>query len=59
MPVVNVRLVGTLSHEQKAELSKRITDALQEVAGKPPQYVYVIFDEVPGENWAHRGELFG
>jgi 4-oxalocrotonate tautomerase len=59
MPVVNVKLVGTLTHEQKEELSKRITDAIQDVCGKPPQYTYVIIDEVPGENWAHAGKLFG
>ena len=58
MPVVQVKLVGTLSEEQKAEISKRFTKTLEEVAGKPPQYVYVVFDEVKRENWAMAGKLF-
>lgn len=58
MPVVNVKLVGSLSEEQKAEISKRFTQTLEEVAGKPPQYVYVVFDEVKRENWAMAGKLF-
>ncbi len=58
MPVVNCQVLGTLSDEQKRELSRRFTEALQQVAGKPPEYTYVIFQEVPRENWAHAGVLF-
>ncbi len=58
MPVVNVKLVGTLSEEQKAEIADRFTKTLEEVAGKPPKYVYVVFDEVKRGNWAMAGKLF-
>lgn len=58
MPYVNVRLVGSLSEEQKADIAKQFTQTLQEVAGKPPEYVYVVFDEVDRENWAMAGKLF-
>lgn len=58
MPYVNVRLVGTLSEEQKADIAKQFTKTLQDVAGKPPEYVYVVFDEVDRENWAMAGKLF-
>jgi len=58
MPVVNVKLVGTLSEEQKAEIADRFTKTLNEVAGKPPKYVYVVFDEFKRENWAMAGKLF-
>jgi 4-oxalocrotonate tautomerase len=58
MPVVNVKLVGTLKEEQKAEIAEKFTKTLEEVAGKPPKYVYVVFDEVKRENWAMAGTLF-
>jgi 4-oxalocrotonate tautomerase len=58
MPFVNVKLVGKLSEEQKAEISSRFTKTLEEVAGKPAKYVYIVFDEVERENWAMAGELF-
>lgn len=58
MPVVNVKLVGTISKEQKAEIADRFTKTLEDVAGKPPKYVYVVFDEVDRENWAMAGTLF-
>ena len=58
MPIVNLRVLGELSLDQKRELTRRFTDALQEVAGKPPEYTYVVIDEVPRENWGHKGKLF-
>jgi 4-oxalocrotonate tautomerase len=58
MPIVNVKLVGTLKEKQKAEIAKQFTKTLEEVVGKPPQYVYVIFEEVERENWAMSGTLF-
>jgi 4-oxalocrotonate tautomerase len=59
MPVVELKLVGTLTHDQKAEISREFTDTLERVAGKPPEYTYVIIEEFERENWAHKGELFG
>lgn len=58
MPYVNVRLVGSLSEKQKADIAKQFTKTLQDVAGKPAEYVYVVFDEVERENWAMAGKLF-
>ncbi len=58
MPIVHVKLVGTLNERQKAEIAKQFTKTLEDVAGKPPQYVYVVFDEVERENWAMAGTLF-
>ena len=59
MPVINLQTVGKLSHEQKEQITKEFTETLQKVAGKPPEYVYVIIDEVEPENWGHKGKLFG
>lgn len=58
MPFVNVKVLGTLTTEQKRELTRRITEDLHEVAGKPPEYTYVVIEEVPPTNWAHGGVLF-
>ncbi len=58
MPVVTLQVLGTLSDEQKRELSRRFTEDLLEVAGKPPEYTYVIIHEVERTNWAHKGVLF-
>jgi 4-oxalocrotonate tautomerase len=43
--------------EQKAELARRITDALVEVAKTDPEHVHIIFEDVEKENWAIGGIL--
>ena len=58
MPCVNLQILGKLTKEQKAEISAQFTKTLQEVAGKPPEYTYIIIEEVDRENWAHKGVLF-
>ena len=58
MPVVNLQVLGQLTLDQKREISRRFTETLQEVADKPPEYTYVVIDEVERENWAHKGKLF-
>ncbi|MDY0000817.1 MAG: 4-oxalocrotonate tautomerase family protein [Polyangia bacterium] len=57
MPIVNLKVLGTLTEDQKRELAARFTKDLEEVAGKPPEYTYVVIEEVPETNWAHRGRL--
>ncbi|MGE5707093.1 MAG: tautomerase family protein [Bacteroidota bacterium] len=58
MPVVNLKVLGTLTEDQKSQISQEFTETLRRVAGKPPEYTYVIIEEVPPTNWAHKGELF-
>ena len=57
MPYVNVKVKGALSREQKERISQDITDSLEKHAGKPPKDTYIVFDEVPGQNWAVGGKL--
>jgi 4-oxalocrotonate tautomerase len=57
MPYVNVRVAGALTGPQKKEIVARITQVMEEVAGKPPAATYVVIDEVPRHNWAKSGEL--
>ena len=57
MPIVNLKVAGTLTDEQKAELVKRFTADLVEVANKPPQYCFVVIEEVPRTDWGVGGTL--
>lgn len=57
MPYVDIKIAGTLSREQKAEIAQEITATLQRVAHKPPSYTYITFNEVNYEDWAIAGEL--
>lgn len=57
MPYVNIRIVGTLSREQKQKIAEEITDTLERIAHKPKSITHVVFDELPGENWAVGGKL--
>ena len=61
MPYINVKLAGSLSHEQKAKIAKEITDTItmERIAHKPKSYTYITFDEVEMEDWAIAGELLG
>lgn len=57
MPYINVRVAGQLSKEQKQAIVERITQVMQDVAGKPPEATYITIDEVSRENWAKAGKL--
>jgi 4-oxalocrotonate tautomerase len=57
MPYVNIRLTGTLSREQKAQIAAEFTDTLERIANKPKSYTYITFDELKHENWAIAGQL--
>lgn len=58
MPVVEVKVVGKLSKQQKAEIVKQFTKTLEEVAGKPPKYTYIHIQEIDGGDFAMEGKLF-
>ena len=34
MPYINIKLAGTLNHNQKEEIAKEVTDLMQRVANK-------------------------
>ena len=52
MPLVEMYFgKGALTDEQKAELSRKVTDLIVKEAKQPQQYTWVIIHEVPGENW--------
>ncbi len=57
MPYVNIRVAGTLSKEQKAQISQGVTDVISDVAQKPKDSILIFIDEVPHENIAKGGNL--
>jgi len=57
MPYVRVELLEGRSEEKKAELARRITQAMVECAGTSPESVFVVFEDVKAQNWAIGGEL--
>jgi len=60
MPMIEVKMFPGRSHEQKAALVKRLTEAFLETCGSPgqtPEGVWVVIHEVPPGNWAVRGAL--
>ncbi|MBX7059308.1 MAG: 4-oxalocrotonate tautomerase family protein [Leptospirales bacterium] len=57
MPYISVRVAGALSAEQKRKIVARITQVMQEEAGKPPESTYIVIDEVSRDNWAKSGKI--
>lgn len=47
MPFIHIHWFEGRSDDQKAEIAKHIEDAMVEVAGIPPDHVWVKFDDSP------------
>lgn len=59
MPYINLKLVGKLTKAQKEKIAQEFSQTLLEVAGKSKDSLYLIIDEVAGENWAKGDKFFG
>ncbi len=57
MPYVRIVSTAGRTEEQKAKLASVITDAMQHFFGATPATTFVIFEDVPRENWAVGGQL--
>ncbi|HEY4238354.1 MAG TPA: 2-hydroxymuconate tautomerase [Kofleriaceae bacterium] len=55
MPFVEVTLIAGRDPQQKRELMKRLTDAVEETIGAPRESIRVVLREVPPEHWAVGG----
>lgn len=52
MPLVEMYLgKGALSDDQKADLSRKVTDLIVQEAKQPQHYTWVLIHELPVENW--------
>lgn len=59
MPFIHVHWFEGRSDEQKAELAKRITDAMVEVGKTPAEHVWIKFDDSKKSDWTIAGEKQG
>ncbi|MDP3041535.1 MAG: 4-oxalocrotonate tautomerase family protein [Candidatus Omnitrophota bacterium] len=59
MPYINLKLVGKLTRDQKEKIAAEFSDTLLKVAGKPKESLYLVIDEISGENWAKGDKFFG
>ena len=51
MPFVNVRILEGHSQQRKDEMSRRITEAISEVAELPKEAIWVVFEDVTADDW--------
>ena len=57
MPYINVRILeDNVTAQQKSDVIAGITDVMVKVLGKDPATTFVVIDEVPLENWGHKGK---
>ena len=56
MPIVRIDLVAGRTPERKAELIRRVTEAVVTALAVQPSQVRVLLAELPPEDWAVGGE---
>ncbi len=59
MPFVHIHWFEGRSDEQKAELARRITEAMVEVGKTTPDHVWIRFDDAKKSDWTIAGEPQG
>ncbi|GAB5497331.1 MAG: 4-oxalocrotonate tautomerase family protein [Phycisphaerales bacterium] len=57
MPFINLKVTGTPTPEQKAQIVREFTDTLVRVLDKDPKTTHIVIDEVGDENWGFDGVL--
>jgi 4-oxalocrotonate tautomerase len=51
MPFVNIRILEGHPQARKDEISRRVTEAISEVAELPKEAIWVVFEDVAAEDW--------
>ena len=51
MPFVTIRILQGHPQSRKDEISRRVTDAISELAQLPRDAVWVVFEDVDAEDW--------
>lgn len=51
MPFVSIRILEGHSQKRKNEISRRVTEAISEVAELPKEAIWVVIEDVPGSDW--------
>lgn len=56
MPFISVRITRDgVTHEQKAQVIKEITDTMERVLHKKPTLTHIVIEEVDTDNWGYSG----
>lgn len=56
MPFAQIHMLEGRSEEQKQAVIEKVTQALVEAVGAPPEHVRVLIHEVPKANWGIAGK---
>lgn len=59
MPFIEIKMYEGRSQEQKQELVEKITEVFTEVADAPRDHIWIVFRDVPRDQWGMGGELQG
>jgi 4-oxalocrotonate tautomerase len=59
MPFVNIRILEGHSQRRKNEISRRVTEAISEVAELPMDAIWVVFEDVAASDWFVGGTPVG
>jgi len=51
MPFVTIRILEGHSQERKKEITRRVTDAISDVAQIPKDAIWVVFEDVSADDW--------
>jgi len=51
MPFVNIQILEGHPPERKDEIARRVTAAISELAELPPEAIWVVFENVSGDDW--------
>ena len=51
MPFVTIRILEGHPQERKDEIARRVTETISEVAKLPKEAVWVVFEDVPADDW--------
>lgn len=56
MPFVSIRITKEGNTvEQKAQIIKEVTETLERVLHKPPEWTHIAIEEVDSDNWGFGG----
>jgi len=56
MPIAQIYLMEGRTDEQKRLAIEKVTQALVEALGSPPEQVRVLIHDLPGTNWGIAGK---
>lgn len=56
MPIATVQIMEGRTEAQKAEMIARVTEAISESLGAPPESVRVLVQELPKTHWGIGGK---